>query len=115
MPAMPEPRPKVMASTQLVRMPMAAAMRRFWVTARISRPKRVRRMTASRAANTTRQKMMITSRLSVMVKPPPSSTEPLIQEGVETSRLLGPKILRTSCCRISEMPQVASRVSSGRP
>ena len=25
-----------MASTQLVRMPIAAAMRRFWVTARIS-------------------------------------------------------------------------------
>ena len=50
-----------------------------------------------------------------MAKPQPSSTEPLIQDGVETSRLLGPKMLRTSCCRISETPQVASRVSSGRP
>ena len=69
MPAMPEPRPKVIASTQLVRMPMAAAMRRFWVTARISSPKRVMRMTASRAANTTRQKMTMTRRLSVMAKP----------------------------------------------
>ena len=63
MPATPEPRPKVMASTQLVRMPIGAAMRRFWVTARISRPNRVRRITASRAANTTRQKMTMTSRL----------------------------------------------------
>ena len=48
---------------------MAAAMRRFWVTARISRPKRVMRMTASSAANTTRQKMTMTKRLSVMAKP----------------------------------------------
>ncbi len=35
---MPEPSPKVSASTAAVRMPMAAAMARFCVTARISRP-----------------------------------------------------------------------------
>ena len=42
MPAMPEPRPKVSASIHGVRMPMALAMARFWVTARICRPKGVR-------------------------------------------------------------------------
>ena len=47
MPAMPEPRPKVSASTQGVRMPMAEAMARFWVTARICRPKVVKRRTTS--------------------------------------------------------------------
>ena len=40
MPAMPEPSPKVSASTHGVRMPIAAAMRRFCVTARICRPER---------------------------------------------------------------------------
>jgi hypothetical protein len=35
---MPEPSPKVSASTHGVRMPMAEAMRRFCVTARICRP-----------------------------------------------------------------------------
>ena len=38
---MPEPSPKVSASMRLVLMPMDAAMARFCVTARISRPKRV--------------------------------------------------------------------------
>jgi hypothetical protein len=38
MPAMPEPSAKVIMSIQGVRMPMAAAMRRFWVTARICQP-----------------------------------------------------------------------------
>ncbi|MGY3464263.1 hypothetical protein ACVW0I_001134 [Bradyrhizobium sp. LM6.11] len=41
MPAMPEPRPKVSASTREVAMPIEAAMRRFCVTARISSPSAV--------------------------------------------------------------------------
>ena len=46
---------------------------------------------------------------------PKNSVEPLIHVGAMTIWLVGPKIERTVCCRISEMPQVASRVSSGRP
>ena len=39
----------------------------------------------------------------------------LIQDGEPTSRLLDPNMVRIACCRMSERPQVASRVSSGRP
>ena len=45
----------------------------------------------------------------------PSSKAPEAQEGFSTSRLEGPKIMRTLCCRMSETPQVASSVSSGLP
>src|SRR3972149_4962162 len=45
----------------------------------------------------------------------PKSKAPLIQDGLPTSLLVGPKMVRTTCCRISDRPQVASSVSSGRP
>ena len=38
-----------------------------------------------------------------------------MKRGAETGRLSGPKAVRTACCRISDTPQVASSVSSGRP
>ena len=57
---------------------------------------------------------MIQRRLYVMVIPPRSKA-PLIQEGLPTSLLVGPKMVRTACCRISDRPQVASSVSRGRP
>jgi len=41
MPAMPEPRPKVSASTREVAIPIDAAILRFCVTARISSPRLV--------------------------------------------------------------------------
>ena len=44
MPAMPEPRPKVSMFTRSGLMPIEPAMRGFWVTARVSRPRRVRFM-----------------------------------------------------------------------
>ena len=44
---MPEPRPKVRASTRPVRMPIDAAIARFCVTARISSPRWVKRSSAS--------------------------------------------------------------------
>src|SRR5690606_13739642 len=50
---------KVRASTQGVLIPMAEAMRRFWVTARICRPSRVRLSTVSSTPNTTSAKMTI--------------------------------------------------------
>ena len=38
-----------------------------------------------------------------------------MNDGLPTSRLFGPNVVRTACCKISESPQVASSVSSGRP
>ena len=89
-------------------------MRRFCVTARICRPKAERLSSSSSATKTAIEKTMIHMRFQVMDRPP-SSKAPDIQLGLPTSRLVGPKIVRIACCRISEMPQVASSVSSGRP
>ncbi len=57
---------------------------------------------------------MIQTRLQVSATPR-ISTEPDMKDGFITSRFVGPKSERTACCRISDTPQVASRVSSGRP
>ena len=108
MPAMPEPRPKVNASISGVRMPITAAMRRFCVTARIERPSPPQRNVAIRAPSTSAANRMIQSRFTVSVRPP-SATEPLIHAGELTSWLVGPKMLRTACCRIRLSPQVASK------
>jgi hypothetical protein len=89
-------------------------MRRFWVTARICRPKRVRfRPRAAGGEDHQRED---------------DDPQPVVGDrhladlegtghpaGLPTSRLVGPKMVRTACCRISDTPQVASRVSSGRP
>jgi hypothetical protein len=60
---MPEPRPKVSASTREVAMPIEAAIRRFCVTARISRPRLVKRSINSSSANTASVNTTIQSRL----------------------------------------------------
>ena len=52
---------------------------------------------------------------SVVIDRPPTSNAPDMKAGALTWRLLAPKMVRTACCRISETPQVASSVSSGRP
>ncbi len=62
-PAMPEPSPKVSASTRPVRMPMAPAMRRFCVTARMDKPSDVLRRTNAMAPMTSRLKTMMAMRL----------------------------------------------------
>ena len=56
---------------------------------------------------------MIHSRL-VVISRPPTWNAPDMNGGLLTSRLLAPNRLRTACCRMSETPQVASSVSSGR-
>ena len=84
------------ASTIGVRIPIAAAMRRFWVTARIARPRRVTRKASIRSPTTAAVKAMIQSRLRVSVRPP-TSMAPLIQVGEVTSTLVGPKSERTAC------------------
>ena len=112
MPAMPEPSPKASASIRPVEMPMAAAMRRFCVTARMRRPKGVARSRSCSATKTRIVKMMIHSR-PLVISRPPRRNDPAMKDGAPTSWLLAPKVVRTACCRISEMPQVASSVSSG--
>ena len=56
-PAIPEPSPKVMASTHSLRMPMALAMARFCETALIARPIRVYFSTTRSAAKTSNVKI----------------------------------------------------------
>ncbi|OWK24413.1 hypothetical protein AJ87_22220 [Rhizobium yanglingense] len=102
------------ASTQPVRMPMDDAIRRFCVTARICRPKAERFRSSSKVTKTIIEKTMIHIRFQV-IDSPPSSKAPDIQLGLRTSRLVGPKIVRTACCRMRDTPHVASSVSSGRP
>ena len=115
MPAMPDPKAKVSASTRPVRIPMVAAMRRFCTTARISSPKRVKRMAAITKSNTAMPKTIIQSRFCVTLISPGSISVPCIQVGLETSLFCAPKISRTACCNIMPTPKVISRVSSGRP
>ena len=101
-------------SIRPVEMPMAEAMRRFWVTARILSPNEVARSTNCNATKTRIASAMIQSRPDVIERPP-TSTAPDMKSGAVTCLLLAPKIERTACCNISETPHVASRVSSGRP
>ena len=115
MPAMPEPSPKVMASTHWERTPMARAMARFCDTARTCRPSRVLFRIRNRRAKTSRQKRMIYMRFRVRDRTSLTCQEPDIQAGVSTERLRGEKTDRTSCCRIRLIPKVASKVSRGRP
>ena len=44
-----------------------------------------------------------------------TSMPPDIHDGLATSTFCGPKIVRAAWIRISDRPQVASSVSSGRP
>ena len=101
-----------MASTQLVRMPMAAAMPRFWVTARISRPKRVRRMMMKKTqfAHQTEDDDHQAAGIGTVTE----STEPLIQGEVETLQLLGPKMADHGG-KDQRDAQAASSFPSGRP
>ena len=72
---MPEPRPKANMSMRPVETPIAAAMRRFWVTARIRSPNGVTRNANCSATNTRIASAMIHSR-PVVIERPPISTPP---------------------------------------
>ena len=58
---------------------------------------------------------MMMMRLYGNDKLPSTCTPPLIHEGFSTPTFCAPKMLRTNCISIRLMPQVANRVSSGRP
>ena len=83
MPAIPEPSPKARASMRPVEMPMAEAMRRFWVTARMRSPKGVARSTSCKATKTRIVNTTIHMRPLVMSRPP-RRNEPAMKAGAET-------------------------------
>ena len=95
--------------------PMQAAMRRFCVTPRTNRPRRVRAISAHTPTSTRTAKPTIAMRLKGSVRLLITSTPPDSQVGFSTGTFCAPKIERTACCSIRLMPQVASSVSSGRP
>jgi len=90
-------------------------MVRFCVTARTNRPSRVRVSSSHIIASTNAAKQMIAMRLHGRTTPLIASMPPDIQDGFSTCTFCAPKIVRTDCIRIRLMPQVASKVSSGRP
>ncbi len=66
-------------------------------------------------ASTKAAKAMMMMRFQGSCRLPMSTMPPLIQLGFSTLTFCAPNTVRTSCCSIRLMPQVASRVSSGRP
>ena len=115
MPAMPEPSAKVSASTQGGADAHGGGHAAVLGDgAHLQARSGVFLSGKSRTKNTASAKTMIHRRFQV-IESWPISKEPDIQDGLPTSRLVGPKMVRTACCRISDTPQVASSVSSGRP
>ncbi|KAF1057107.1 MAG: hypothetical protein GAK39_06396 [Variovorax sp.] len=95
--------------------PMQEAIGRFCVTPRTNRPSRVRPISQPMASSTSTAKTMMHRRFHGSVTFDSSDRPPLIQAGFSTPTFCAPNSERTSCCSIRLMPQVASRVSSGRP
>ncbi|MNF96023.1 hypothetical protein D3C84_787990 [compost metagenome] len=102
-------------STRPVGTPQQAAMLRFWVTARTLRPRRVRLSSSQVSTTTHRAKPMIAMRLYGSTRLGSTCRPPDSQDGLATSTFCAPNSTRTAWMRIRLMPQVASRVSSGRP
>src|SRR3990167_2423430 len=94
---------------------MHEAMGRFCVTPRTNRPRRVLLMRKATPASTASAKATMITRLQGSCRLSMSCTQPLIHAGFSTPTFCAPNTLRTSCCSIRLMPQVASSVSSGRP
>ena len=112
---MPEPRPKASVSTRAVGTPTQEAMPRFCVTARTNSPRRVRASRNHISSSTATAKPTIMTRFHGSTTLARTSTPPDIHTGFSTCTFCAPKMERTLCIRIRLMPQVASRVSSGRP
>ncbi|MCY1435567.1 hypothetical protein D9M71_516660 [compost metagenome] len=112
---MPEPRPKASMSTRPVGTPQQAAMLRFCVTARTFRPRRVRFSSSQVSTSTQRAKPMMTMRFHGSTRLGSTWMPPDSHAGLATSTFCAPNSTRTSWISTRLMPQVASRVSSGRP
>jgi len=102
-------------STRPVAIPMQAAISRFWVTARTWRPRGVRWSRSQTAATVALAKSTMAIRLQGSTTPSKSSNPPESQKGLATSTFWAPKRSRTVWISSRLIPQVASRVSKGRP
>ena len=98
-----------------VGMPTHAAMRRFWVTPRTNSPKRVLAISSATPASTPTANTMMAMRLKGKVRLLATATPPLSQAGFSTGTFCAPNSERTDCINTRLMPQVANRVSKGRP
>ena len=114
MPAMPDPRPKVIMAMRSGLMPMLAAMPGFWVTARTSSPKRVRFMMNRNSARNSSASTKIATRIELMPITSLMVIDPSSQAGAVRGRACVPKMFLASCCGAMDTPNVASSVSSGR-
>ena len=113
-PATPDPKPKAIRSTRSVGTPIADAIARFWVTPRTKSPNRVCESSNAIMRRTASENPMMKIRFQGRAAPATVSA-PDSQEGFWISTFCGPTRVRTVWIKASEMPQVASRVSSGRP
>ncbi|MPN15077.1 hypothetical protein SDC9_162406 [bioreactor metagenome] len=114
-PAMPAPSAKAMVSMREVGTPTQPAIARFWVTARTNMPSRVLFISTQTRNSTNSAKPMMITRFHGRIRLGRSSTPPDIQLGLATSTFCAPNSTRAAWIRISDRPQVASRVSSVRP
>ena len=114
MPAMPQPMAKVNRSVFWVLMPMALAIVRLLTVARTRRPQRLFASAISTPPVTTAVSASTNRPLIGMSSPGCGAHEPISQPGSVGLTSLGPMKVRKLCCIARLMPQVASRVSSGR-
>ena len=94
---------------------MQDAMARFWVTPRTNKPKRVWLISKAMPTNTSMAKTTMNKRFQGSTKLASTCTPPLIQLGFSTATFCAPNKLRTACISTKLMPQVANKVSKGRP
>ncbi len=114
MPAMPQPIAKVSRSVLLVSMPMALAIERLLTVARTRRPQRLLFNAISTPPVTTVVSARTNKPLMGMSSPGAGAQEPSNQSGKVGLTSFGPMKVRNICCIARLMPQVASKVSSGR-
>ena len=90
-------------------------MGRFCVTPRTNRPRRVLLIRKATPPSTASAKATMITRFQGSCRLSSSRTPPLIHAGFSTPTFCAPNTVRTSCISTRLLPQVASRVSSGRP
>ncbi len=86
----------------------------FWVTARTSRPNRVRFMMNRNSPRNSSASTKIATRIALMPMTSFTVIDPSSQAGAVSGRAWVPKMFLASCCNAMDTPKVASSVSSGR-
>ena len=90
-------------------------MGRFCVTPRMNKPKRVLEINKDSPINTQSANIKITRRFQGMVRPFIKTMEPLIQLGLAMATFCAPNTDLMVWIKMRLAPQVANRVSKGRP